>query len=85
MGAITQSVQNKSAIFLCYYDKIWKHKHKMNITKLRNKIVHWTCVEQTKGNGGSYFYIYPFGDLVQWTSMEVSMCSLIKEVFFNVF
>jgi hypothetical protein len=40
-----------------------------------------TCVEQTKGNGGSYFYLYPFGVLAQWASMEVSMCSLIKETF----
>ncbi len=24
-----------------------------------------TCVEQTKGNGGFYFYLHPFGDLAQ--------------------
>jgi len=57
----------------------------MNITKLWNKIIHWTCVEQIEGNGGSYFYLYPFGDLAQWASMEVSTCSLIKETFLNAF
>jgi hypothetical protein len=24
-----------------------------------------TSIEQTKGNEGSYFYLYPFADLVQ--------------------
>jgi hypothetical protein len=29
------------------------------------KIVPKTNVEQTEGNEGSYFYLYPFGDLAQ--------------------
>jgi hypothetical protein len=41
-----------------------KHKHKKNIIKLWNKIVPHTNVEHIEDNGRSYFYLYPFGDLV---------------------
>jgi hypothetical protein len=38
----------------------------MNMIRLWCKIVQIKIsVEQTKGNEGSYFYLYPFGDLVQ--------------------
>jgi hypothetical protein len=44
--------------------------------------LYWTNLyEYIKSNGGFYFYLYPFGDLVQIISMEVSMCSLINETF----
>jgi len=35
------------------------------ITRLWCKIVSKTNVEKAKGNEGSYFYLYPFGDLAQ--------------------
>jgi hypothetical protein len=38
------------------YTNTCKHKHEKNITRL------W-C--KTFKNDGSYFYLYPFGDLVQ--------------------
>jgi hypothetical protein len=49
-----------------YYANICKHKHEheKNMTKLWYKIVLKIDVEQTKGNEGTYFYLYPFGDLV---------------------
>ncbi len=37
----------------------------MNMTKLWCKIVLKKNVEQTERNEWSYFYLYPFGDLVQ--------------------
>ncbi len=36
-----------------------------NMARLWRKIVLKTNVEQTKGNEGSYFYSYSFGDIVQ--------------------
>jgi hypothetical protein len=33
--------------------------------KVMCKIVFKINVEQTEGNEGSYFYLYPFGNLVQ--------------------
>jgi hypothetical protein len=48
-----------------HYVNICKHEHEKNMTRLRCKIVPKTGVEQTKGNEGSYFYLYPFGDLTQ--------------------
>jgi len=35
------------------------------MTKLWCKIVPKIGVEQTKGNQGFYFFLYPFGDLAQ--------------------
>ncbi len=51
--------------FFIYYDNICKHEHEKNMTRLWCKIVLKTNVEQIKGNEGSYFYLYPFGDLAQ--------------------
>ncbi len=48
-----------------YYVHICKHEHEKNMTRLWCKIVFKTTVEQTKGNEGSYSYLYPFGYLVQ--------------------
>jgi hypothetical protein len=45
-----------------YYVNIYKHEHEKNMTKLWCKIMHKTNVEYTKGNEGSYSYLYPFGD-----------------------
>ncbi len=42
-----------------YYASIYKYEHE----KLKCKIFLKIGVEQTKGNEGSYFYFYPFGDL----------------------
>ncbi len=42
-----------------YYDKVKKHKHEKNITKLWCKIVLQINVEQIKGNWGPIFtYIF---------------------------
>ncbi len=54
---------NVKTIF--YYVNIYKHEHKKNMTRLWCKIMIKTNVEQTKGNEGSYFYFYPFGDIIQ--------------------
>jgi len=48
-----------------YYVSICKHEHEKNMTRLWCKIMLQTDVEQTKGNEGSYFYLYPFGNLAQ--------------------
>jgi hypothetical protein len=48
-----------------YYANICKHEHEKNIIRLWCKIMLKINVEQTKGNEGSYFYLYFFGDLVQ--------------------
>jgi hypothetical protein len=48
-----------------YFANICKHEHEKNMTRLWCKIVPKISVEQTKGNEGSYFYYYPFGDLIQ--------------------
>ncbi len=48
-----------------YYANICKHEHEKNMTRLWCKIMPKTNVEHTKRNEGFYFYLYPFGDLVQ--------------------
>jgi hypothetical protein len=48
-----------------YYVNICKHEHDKNMTRLWCKIMPKTSVEQTKGKNESYFYLYPFKDLVQ--------------------
>ncbi len=48
-----------------YCANIYKHEHEKNMTKLWCKIVPKVCVEHIEGNEGSYFYLYPFGDLAQ--------------------
>jgi hypothetical protein len=42
-----------------YYANICKHEDE------KNMIVFKTNVEHIKGNEGSFFYLYPFGDLTQ--------------------
>jgi hypothetical protein len=48
-----------------YYANICKHEYEKNITRLWCMIMFRINVEKTKGNEGSYFYLYPFGDLAQ--------------------
>ncbi len=48
-----------------YYANICKHEHEKNLTTLWCKIVPKIGVEHTKGNEGSYSYLYPFRDLAQ--------------------
>ncbi len=48
-----------------YYANIYKREHEKNITRLWCKIMLKIGVEQTKGNEGSYFYLYPFGNPTQ--------------------
>jgi hypothetical protein len=48
-----------------YYANICKHEHEKILTRLWCKIMLKIVVEQTKGNEGSYFYLYSFGDLAQ--------------------
>jgi hypothetical protein len=48
-----------------YYTNICKHEHEKNMTKLWCKIVLKIGVEQTEKKEGSYFYLYPFGDLAE--------------------
>jgi hypothetical protein len=58
-----------------YYVNICKHEHENNMTrlwwKIVPKIVLKTHVEQTEGNEGSYFYLYPFKDLAQASFQRV--------------
>jgi hypothetical protein len=44
-----------------YYANIYKHKNEKNMRRLWCKIVPKVGVEQTKGNEGFYFYLYPYG------------------------
>jgi hypothetical protein len=48
-----------------YYVNVYKHEHENNLTKLWCRILPKIGVEQTKGDEGPYFYLYPFGDLAQ--------------------
>ncbi len=48
-----------------YYVNIYKHEHEKNMTRLWCKIVLKAGVKYNEKNEGSYFYLYPFGDLVQ--------------------
>jgi hypothetical protein len=48
-----------------YYVNICKHEHEKNMTRLWCKIMPNINVEHTKGNEGSYSYLYPFGNLVK--------------------
>jgi len=48
-----------------YYADICKHEHEKNMTKQWCKIVFKINVEQIEENEGLYFYLHPFGDLVQ--------------------
>ncbi len=50
--------------FYYYYANICKHEHEKNMTRLWCKIVLKIIDKHIKANEGSYFYLYPFGDLV---------------------
>ncbi len=62
-----------------FYANICKHEHEKNMTRLWCKIVLKINVKHIERNEGSYFYLYPFGDLAQGSSKEVSMCALNKD------
>jgi hypothetical protein len=47
------------------YVNICKDEHEKNMTRLWCKIVLKIDVEQIQRNERSYFYLYPFGDLVE--------------------
>jgi hypothetical protein len=47
------------------YANICKCEHEKNMSRLWCKIVPKINIEQTKGNEGSHFYLYPFGYLDQ--------------------
>jgi hypothetical protein len=48
-----------------YHTNICKNDYEKNITRLWCKIVFKIGVEYIEGNEWSYFYLYPFEDLVQ--------------------
>ncbi len=48
-----------------YYVNICNDEHEKNMMRLWCKIMLKINVEHTKGNEGSYFYLYSFEDLVQ--------------------
>jgi hypothetical protein len=60
---------------ILYYANISKHEHEKNITRLWCKIVPKISVEQTEGNKGSCFYLYPFVDLAQRNFQGGFMCA----------
>jgi hypothetical protein len=68
-----------------YYVNICKYEHEKNKTRLWCKIMLKIGVEQTKGNEGSYFYLYPFGTQFKEASKEVSMCASNKKSFLRTF
>ncbi len=59
----TQNVQDKHETKFLYYVNVCNHEN--NMTKLWCKIMPKVSVKHTKGNEGSYSYLYPFVDLVQ--------------------
>jgi hypothetical protein len=68
-----------------YYVNICKHEHKKIITRLWCKIVSKTNVEKSKGNEGSYFYLYPFGDLTEGHFQGGFLClHQVKKFFKNL-
>ncbi len=68
-----------------YYDNICKHEYEKNMTRPWCKIVLKIGVEQTKGNEGSYFYIYPFGDLAQGSFQGGFYVCIELKSFFKAF
>jgi hypothetical protein len=48
-----------------YYANICKHEHKKNLARLWCKIMLRIGVKKIEGSEGSYFFLYPFGDLAQ--------------------
>jgi len=63
-----------------YCNKIWKCKHKRNKTRLQNKIIPQTNVEQTKHNEGFYFYLYPFKTM--WKNFHDDFHMSINQITF---
>jgi hypothetical protein len=59
-----------------YYVNIYKHEHENNTRRLWCKIMLKIDVEYIKRNEGSYFYLYPFGDLAQGRQMYPWVVSL---------
>jgi len=55
-----------------YYLNICKHEK--NMTRLWCKIMPEISVEHIEGNEGSYFYLYPFGDLTQGSFQGGFLC-----------
>jgi hypothetical protein len=56
------------------------------MTRLWCKIVPNTNVEQTKGNEGSYSYLYPFGNLAQRSCQGgLYVCTKVEIFFGNLF
>ncbi len=64
-----------------YYVNIHKHEHEKDMTRLWCKIMLKISVELSERNEGFYVYLYPFGDLVQGRSKEVSICASRKQTF----
>jgi hypothetical protein len=61
-----------------YYVNVYKHEHENNLTRLWCRILPKIGVEQIKINEGSYFYLYPFGDLAQG-NFQAFMCASCRE------
>jgi hypothetical protein len=61
-----------------YSDNVWKQR-------LWHESEPKIGVEQTKGNGRSYPYLYPIGDLIQEVFIKASMCALTKKVSWEAF
>jgi len=53
-----------------YFVNICKHEHGKNMIRLWCKVMPKTNVEQTEGNKGPIFYLYPFGDVAQRSFQE---------------
>jgi hypothetical protein len=68
----TKCVKQYEFFFYCV--NICKHKHEKNMTRLQWKIVLENNVKQTKKNEGSYFYLYPFGNLAQGSFQGSFLC-----------
>jgi hypothetical protein len=60
-----------------YYVNVCKHENEKNFIRLWCKIMPKIDFERTKGNEGSYSYLYPFGDLAQG-SLQGSIYVCIK-------
>ncbi len=55
----------------------------MKQIRLWYKVILQINVKQTKGNGGFYLYLYPFGDLANETFMNVSIHPPFNETFWK--
>jgi hypothetical protein len=48
-----------------YYANIYQHEHEKNMIRLWCEIVLKTNVEHIEKKKRSYFYLYPFGDIIE--------------------